>query len=159
MKRKHTGTDGPVLATNAVVLVLAIAVCTLVLILRPVESEGGSLPDTGAFYQEYQDDINILAGELFDQLDAGEDLINNPEACWEFASRSLKNNILEVVMVNENTIFLRCGSLYHLSNGIVKTRYHESLEKQYAYAGLDVGISYYYIAENTYGYFSSSVLE
>ena len=158
MIREHTGGKGPVLATNAVILVLAIALGVLVLILRPAHSEG-SLPDTGAFYQEHQDEINQLAQTLFDRLDAGEDLINDAEACWESVPRRLKEELHDVVMVNEDIVFLRCGSLYHLSNGIVKTRNHHELEKQYPETGLDGGISYYYIAEETYGFFSSSALE
>lgn len=158
MAREHAGRNGPVLATNAVELLMVIAMGVLILILRPAHSDG-SLPDTGKFYQEYQDDINRLAQTLFVRLDGGEDLINDAEASWALVPRRLKAELLDVVMVNEDTIFLRCGSLYHLSNGIVKTRNHHALEKQYPKTGLDGGISYYYIAEDTYGFFSSSSLE
>ena len=148
MARAHIGRNGPILATNAVVLLLVIAMGVLIVILRPVHSDG-SLPDTGRFYQEYQDDINRLAQTLFVRLDGGEDLINDDEASWDLVPSRLKAQLLDVVMVNEDTVFLRCGSLYHLSNGIVITRNHHALEKQYPETGLDGGISYYYIAENT----------
>ena len=158
MARAHIGRNGPILATNAVVLLLVIAMGVLIVILRPVHSDG-SLPDTGRFYQEYQDDINRLAQTLFVRLDGGEDLTNDDEASWDLVPSRLKAQLLDVVMVNEDTVFLRCGSLYHLSNGIVITRNHHALEKQYPETGLDGGISHYYIAENTYGFFSSSSLE
>lgn len=158
MAREYAGGKGPVLATNAVVLVLAIALGVLILILRPVHSEG-SLPDTGTFYQENQDDIEKLAQTLFARLDAGEDMIYDAGALWESVPKRMKMKLYDVIMVNEDVIFLRCGSLYHLSNGIVKTRNHHQLEKQYPKTGLDGGISYYYIAEETYGFFSSSSLD
>lgn len=158
MAREHTDGKGPVLATNAAVLVLVIALGVLILTLRATPSDG-TLPDTGLFYQEHQNEIERLAQTLFARLDAGEDLLQDTEALWESVPKRLKMKLNDVIMVNEDVIFLRCGSLYHLSNGIVKTRNNHQLEKQYPKTGLDGGISYYYIAEETYGFFSSSSLD